>query len=125
MTPRRNKSPSPKFHALLHDISGLSLLPCIFQIMGAKAVGLKLLGYVYTYPFLRTALETARASTLKRNKRKGRLQVGGIIQHACATVFFNFSFAWKRPFSLIVSKQVSVYSVYMKLRSCRFQKFPL
>ena len=83
------------------------------------------LGHVYTYTFLRFALKTARASTLQCNQGKGRLQKGGFISTRMRNSYFNISLAWKRPFSLIVSEQVSVYSVYTKLKRCCFQKFPL
>ena len=83
------------------------------------------LGYIYTYMFLRFALKTARVSTLQCNQGKGHLQKGGFIPTRMRNSYFNISLAWEHPVSLIVSEQVSIYSVYTKLKCCRFQKFPL
>ena len=72
--------------------------------------------------FSRFALKTVRASTLQRNQGNGRLQKDGFLSTRMRNSYFNISLAWKRPFSLIVDEQVSIYSVYAKLQRCQFQK---
>ena len=64
------------------------------------------------YTFSCFALKTVKVSTLQCNQGKGCLQKGGFISTRMRSSYFNISLALKRPFSLIVSEQVSIYSVY-------------
>ena len=68
------------------------------------------------YTFSLFALETERASTLQRNQGKGHLQLGGFISTRMRVI----SLGWKHLFSLIVSEQASVHSVYTKLQCSHF-----